>query len=260
MAATRSSDPVTSASRVALVTGGAGGIGRATALALARDGVDVVVADVDAAAGARVADEVVALGRASAFVRTDVADEAACAHLVSETLRRFGRLDIAFNNAGIIGAPRLTADYGVDDWQRMIGINLSGVFYCMRHELRAIADTGGVIVNTASVMGLRGTVGGSAYCAAKHGVIGLTRAAALEYGKRGVRINAVCPGFVATEMTVGSRSIMTPAQVDAGVARTPLRRIGTPEDVAALVVWLCSAQASFISGAIYTVDGGLSAG
>ena len=260
MAATRFSDgdPVTT--RVALITGGAGGIGRATALALARDGIDVVVADVDEAAGAQVAAEIASLGQGAAFVRTDVADEAACAQLVAETLRRFGRLDIAFNNAGIIGAARLTADYGVDDWQHMIGINLSGVFYCMRHELAAMAAHGGVIVNTASVMGLRGTVGGSAYCAAKHGVIGLTRAAALEYGKRGVRINAICPGFVATEMTVGSRSIMTPAQVEAGVAQAPLRRIGTPEEVAALVSWLCSQQASFITGAVYTVDGGLSAG
>jgi NAD(P)-dependent dehydrogenase (short-subunit alcohol dehydrogenase family) len=249
-----------SASAVALVTGGANGIGRATALAFARNGTCVMLADLDAAAGESVADEVRALGAAAAFVRTDVADEPACARLVSETLQRFGRLDIAFNNAGITGAAELTADYGVDDWQRMIGVNLSGVFYCMRHELKAMADRGGAIVNTASIMGLQGTVGGSAYCAAKHGVIGLTRAAALEYGKRGVRINAICPGIVETAMTVGERSILSAEQVRAGAAQTPLRRIGTPEEVAALVVWLCSAQASFVSGAVYTVDGGLSAG
>lgn len=247
------------ARKIAIVTGGAGGIGRATALMLARDGADVVVADIDEQGGRETVARIEQLGHGALFVRTDVSNEAHCATLIQRTLDHFGQLDVAFNNAGIIGSAKLTAEYGTADWQRVIDINLSGVFHCMRHELAAMR-TGGAIVNTASVMGLQGVVGGSAYCAAKHGVIGLTKAAALEYGKRGIRINAICPGFIATDMTLGAGSIMSDAKIQAGVAQTALRRIGEAEEVASVVAWLCSDRASFVTGAIHTIDGGFSAG
>lgn len=248
-----------SPAKVALVTGGASGIGRATALAMAQQGIRVAVADVNASGGRGTVQQIKRLGQQAIFVRTDVTRDAHCAALVAKTLKQFGRLDIAFNNAGVVGVPLFTADYGISNWQRVIDVNLTGVFNCMTHELKAMKKAGGVIVNTASIMGLVGSAGGSAYCAAKHGVIGLTRAAALEYGRNGIRVNAVCPGYIATELTVGKTSLFTPKTLQAGLDKTALKRLAAPEEVAELVVWLCSDKASYITGASYTVDGGYTA-
>ena len=246
--------------KVAIVTGGASGIGRATALLLAGEGIRLVVADVGEAGGEETANLIRTRGGEAVFVRTDVTKDSDCAALVATALERFGRLDIAFNNAGVIGYAAFTADYGVENWQRVIDVNLTGVFNCMTHEIRAMKAKGGAIVNTASIMGKLGAPGGSAYCAAKHGVIGLTRAAALEYGRDGIRINAVCPGYVETAMTVGAGAIFPQRKLQAGIDRAAIRRMASPDEVAAAVAWLVSEKSAFVTGEALTVDGGVSAG
>lgn len=248
-------------SKVAIVTGGGSGIGRATALLLAKEGARLVVADIAADGGEKTVEQIGALGGEAIFVRTDVTQEADCAVLVATALAQYGRLDIAFNNAGIVGYPLLTADYGMANWQRVIDVNLTGVFNCMTHEIPAMKQSGGgPIVNTASIMGLLGAVGGSAYCAAKHGVIGLTKAAALEYGRNNIRINAVCPGYVETPMTVGDKSIFPSHKLQDGIGCSAIRRMATPIEVGEMVVWLSSDRASYVTGASFPVDGGITAG
>lgn len=245
--------------KVAIVTGGGSGIGRATALLFARSGARVVVADISLENARACAAEIAELGGEALALQVDVSRDADCQRMVEQTLERFGQLDIAFNNAGIGGYPLLTTDYGVENWQRVIDINLTGVFNCMVHELKAMRERGGTIVNTASIMGLKGTVGGSAYCAAKHGVIGLTRAAALESGRHGIRINAVCPGYIETPMTVGDNNIFQDRKLMADINRAALRRMAKPGEVAEVVAWLASEQASFVTGSACTVDGGVTA-
>lgn len=247
------------AGQVALVTGAAAGIGRATALALAAAGASVVAADIDERGAGETAALIDASGGRAMPMRTDVTQDQDCAALVAAAVDEYGRLDIAFNNAGIVGKPLLTADYSAADWQRVMDVNLTGVFLCMRHELKAMS-AGGSIVNTASIMGLIGAAGGSAYCAAKHGVIGLTKSAALEYGRSNIRVNAICPGHVETGLTVGDKALFTPARLATELEKTALRRIATPEEIAALVVWLCSSAASYVTGASYSIDGGFTAG
>lgn len=242
--------------RVALVTGSGSGMGRATALAFARMGAHVVVSDVrDHDAEATVA-TITAEGGSARSIRADVTDEAAVEALVAETLATFGRLDFAHNNAGVTDTPCTTGDLSLERWDRTIAVDLTGVFICMKHELAAMAAAGqGVIVNTSSGAGINGVAGLPAYVAAKHGVIGLTKTAALEYATQGIRVNAVCPGAIATPLIM-EHLAGDEAALAAMVAEHPVRRIGLPEEVAAAVTFLCTDAAAFITGVALPVDGG----
>jgi NAD(P)-dependent dehydrogenase (short-subunit alcohol dehydrogenase family) len=244
------------AGRVALVTGGASGIGRAAALAFAREGAQVLVADVDMAGGQATARLIGEGGGAATFIRADVAIGAEVAAMVECAVATYGKLDCAFNNAGINQEDAPVAECTEELWDRTIAVNLKGIWLCMKHELPALlSNGGGAIVNTASVVGLVGRRDTPAYVASKHGVIGLTKATALDYGKRGIRVNAVCPGTIRTPMY--ERRVGTDPATDARIAaETPIGRLGTAEDVAEAVVWLCSDAAAFVTGHSLVVDGG----
>ena len=241
--------------KVALITGGSSGIGRAVALAWAREGAKVVVSDVDRGGGGETVEQVRAAGGEAIFIAADVSKPEDCEALARGAVEKFGRLDIACNNAGIGGPQAPTADYPLDGWAQVIGINLSGVFYGMKYQLPAmLKNGGGAIVNMASILGAVGFAGAPAYTAAKHGVVGLTQAAALEYSAQGVRINAVGPGFIHTPMISALED--NQAVNDMLVAAHPIGRLGRAEEVAELVLWLSSDKASFVTGAYYPVDGG----
>lgn len=241
--------------KVALVTGASSGIGRAIALAWAREGAHVVVSDLNAAGGEETAALVRACGREALYIAADVYKPADCRSLVEQTMTYFDRLDVACNNAGVSGVSMPLADYPLDDWVRVLGINLSGVFYGMKYQIPAMLQSGGgSIINMASILGAVGFAGSAAYTAAKHGVVGLTQTAALEYGAQGVRVNAVGPGFIHTPMI--GRFEDDPATNAMLVAAHPIGRLGRPEEVAELVTWLASERASFVTGAYYPIDGG----
>lgn len=243
---------------VAVVTGGAGGIGEAIARAFGRAGGSVVVADVDEAGTRTVADAVEreTPGSASA-VGVDVTDEDDVAAMVEATLDRYGRLDAAVNNAGVAGAQAPTAEYPEAEFERVVDVNLTGVYRCLKHELRVMSDQGsGAVVNVASVFGQVGYQSAPAYVAAKHGVVGLTRTAAQEHASDGLRVNAVCPGFTETDMLeeVGVTESESVTEYVQGLH--PMGRFGDPGEIAEAVVWLCSNAASYVTGTALPVDGG----
>jgi len=241
---------------VAIVTGGAAGIGRATARRFAAEGASVVVADIDADDLAETVELIEADGGEAIAVETDVSDADEVAALVEETVDTYGVPDFALNNAGIEGSSAPLADQSLDDWKRVIDVNQTGVWNCLTEELAVMADNGGgAIVNTSSIAGLS-AAGGGPYVASKHGVVGLTRVAAAEYGPAGVRVNAVCPGVIDTGMIDRASDEMGEETIDQIVQAKPLRRMGEPEEVASAVVWLCSEESSFVTGHPLVVDGG----
>ena len=246
--------------KVALVTGAGGGIGRATALAFAREGARVVASDVAGAGGEETARLVADAGGEALHVACDVTWPAEVEALVAAAVDAFGRLDCAHNNAGVEGAYARTADCDEENFDRTCAVNLKGVYLCLKAEIAHLLDSGGgAIVNTASVAGVEGAKNLPAYVASKHGVMGLTRTAALEYATRGIRVNAVCPGPIRTRML---EAIMeeNPRMEPAMIAAVPMRRLGAPEEIAEAVVWLCSDRASYVTGQGLVVDGGFTAG
>ncbi len=241
--------------KVGLVTGAASGIGRAVAETYAREGASVLVSDVDEPGGAETVDLIRSAGGDAVFEVADVSDPAAGERLVARAVERFGALHLACNNAGIGGAQAPTAEYPVEDWRRILEINLSGAFYGMRAQIPAMLEAGGgAIVNMASILGQVGFANSSGYVAAKHGLVGLTKNAAMEYAAQGVRVNAVGPGFIDTPLLAPLKADR--AVYDLLVSLHPIGRLGTSQEVADLVVFLSSDKASFITGAYMPVDGG----
>lgn len=246
--------------KVALVTGGGSGIGRASAATFAREGASVVVADVDVEGGEETVRRIAAGGGSATFIAADISDPSQVATLVERGVETYGRLDCALNNAGVQGDLDKTVECSQENWDRTLAINLTGVWLCMKHEIpRMLEAGGGAIVNTASNFGLVGSIGMPAYSASKHGVVGLTKTAALEYAKSGIRVNAVCPGPVQTPL-VEKILRAQPDQADKIIAsirtREPVGRFGKPEEIAEAVVWLCSDAAAFVTGIAMSVDGG----
>ena len=242
------------AGKVAIVTGAAAGIGRASALAFARAGAAVVVADVDTDGGRETVRLAAGEGGQAHLVATDVASTESVQAMVDETIAVYGRLDYAHNNAGVAGVPADVVDVAEVEWDRVLGVMLRGVYLCMKYEIPRMLAEGGAVVNTASGAGLVAYPGQSPYVSSKHGVLGLTKTAALEYGRRGVRVNAVCPGTVRTPMV---ETAIAEQDIEAAlVALHPIGRIGTADEVANAVLWLCSDDASFVIGHALSVDGG----
>jgi NAD(P)-dependent dehydrogenase (short-subunit alcohol dehydrogenase family) len=240
--------------KVALVTGAGSGIGEAIALLFAKEGAKVTLADVDVAGAERVAAAVEQHGGEALVVRNDVSSAPECEAAVAATVKTFGRLDISVNNAGVGGPAMLTGDYPLDGWEKVIGINLNGVFYGMRYQIPAMLKSGGgSIINIASILGQVGFATASAYVAAKHGVVGLSKNAAMEYATQGIRVNSVGPGFIRTPLLTKH---LTEEQLTGIAAMHPIGRLGTSEEVAELVLWLATDKASFVTGSYYAVDGG----
>lgn len=240
--------------QVAIVTGAGSGIGRATALAFADEGARVVVCDLQSGNGEDTARMIRDLGKEAHCIPADVSQPTDAEQLVDQAVRHFGRLDFAFNNAGVEGVMASTADCTDENWDHTLAVNLKGVWLCMKFALpHMLAQAGGAIVNCSSVAGLVGFRQLPAYTASKHGIVGLTRSAALDYADKGIRINAVCPGVIHTAMV--DRILQTHPDMPL-VAGEPMGRMGTPEEVAALVIWLCSDRSSFVTGQAIAVDGG----
>lgn len=240
--------------KTAIITGAGSGIGKAIALLYAQEGARIVVSDLNEQGGNETLREIQSAGGEAIFVKADTSQPGDSEQLVKATLQKFGALHIAVNNAGIAGPIQPVGEYPVDGWDKVIAINLSGVFYGMRYQLPAmLAAGGGSIVNIASILGKVGSKGSAAYTAAKHGVVGLTEAAALEYATQGIRINAIGPGYIMTPML---SQALDEATLKAVAGLHPMQRLGKVEEVAALALWLNSDKASFVTGSYYNVDGG----
>lgn len=241
--------------RVAIVTGAASGIGKSVAERYAQEDVAVVLSDVNQELGKQAAEYIRQAGGQATFVMADVSRPTDCEHVVDVALEQYGRLDYTCNNAGIGGEQNQTADLSIEGWQQILAINLSGVFYGMKYQIPAMLKSGGgAIVNMASILGQVGFAGAVGYVAAKHGVVGLTQGAALEYALQGIRINVVGPGFISTPMIHELEEDLE--LKSALVALHPIGRLGRSEEVAELVIWLSSEKASFVTGAYYPIDGG----
>jgi NAD(P)-dependent dehydrogenase (short-subunit alcohol dehydrogenase family) len=244
------------AGRAALVTGAASGIGRATALAFAREGARVLVSDLDTAGGEATCKAVAEAGGEARFVRTDVSREEEVAACVASAVEAFGSLDCAVNNAGVTGTGGAIPDVDLEVWNRVLSVNLTGVFLCLKHEIPVMRERGGgAIVNVASGAGLIGVPGLPHYCASKHGVLGLTKTAALENARTGVRVNAICPGSTDTPLLRGAMAA-DPRLEKMVLSTIPTGRLGRPEEIAEAAVWLCSERASWVTGESMLVDGG----
>lgn len=241
--------------KVALVTGGASGIGQAAAKLYALHGAKVVVSDLDEINGEDTVKQIRQKGGEAVFLKTDVSDPAACEALIAATVQTFGSVDIAFNNAGISGESNPIGEMSIDGWKKIIAVNLDSVFYCMKYEIQQMQKQGkGAIVNMSSILGQVGFANSAGYVAAKHGVVGLTQNAALEYSAKGIRVNAVGPGFIDTPL-------LTHAGLDDATrqylaSQHAIGRLGTSDEVAELVIWLSSDKAGFVTGSYYAVDGG----
>lgn len=243
--------------QVAVITGAASGIGYAAAQRFAEEGARLLLADRDTEAGETLAAELRDAGHEAIFQTTDVARAEDCAAMVARALDHYGRLDCAFNNAGISDGPQPPGflDYSAELWQRMLAVNLGGVFHCLQHELRAMLDSGGgAIVNTASIAGQIAFPGVPGYVASKHGVVGLTRTVAVEFGARAIRCNAIAPGFVTTPMT--EMVFGAPQGQEMINAAVPMQRTGTAAEIAELALWLCTSRAGYVNGGVYSADGG----
>jgi NAD(P)-dependent dehydrogenase (short-subunit alcohol dehydrogenase family) len=239
--------------KVAIITGAGSGIGKATADLFAKEGAKVIVSDINEANGNIAADEIKKNGGEAFFIKADSSKPEDNEALVKQTIQKYGALDIAVNNAGIGGQLAATGEYPVDGWQKVININLSGVFYGLRYQIPAMLEKGGSIINVASILGNAGTKFSPAYVAAKHGVVGLTKAAALEYAEKNIRINSIGPGYIKTPLVLNS---LDDAALKALVGLHPMGRLGESEEIAELILWLASSKASFVTGSYYPVDGG----
>jgi NAD(P)-dependent dehydrogenase (short-subunit alcohol dehydrogenase family) len=238
---------------VAIITGAGSGIGKSTAELFAKEGAKVVVSDINESNGNSAAEEITKHDGVAFFVKADSSTPEDNEALVKQTLQKFGSLDIAVNNAGIGGPLSITGEYPIDGWKKVIDINLSGVFYGLRYQIPAMLQNGGSIINVASILGQAGTKFSPAYVAAKHGVVGLTKAAALEYADKKIRINSIGPGYIKTPLVM---NILDSDALNALVALHPIGRLGESEEIAELLLWLASSKSTFVTGAYYPVDGG----
>jgi NAD(P)-dependent dehydrogenase (short-subunit alcohol dehydrogenase family) len=238
--------------KVAIITGAGSGIGRSAAQLFANEGAKVVISDISEEHGNKVADELKQKGEEAYFIKADSSKPEDHENLVKQTIQKYGSLDIAVNNAGIGGPMAATGEYPIDGWQKVIGVNLSGVFYGLRYQLPAMLAKGGSIVNIASILGAAGTRFSPAYVAAKHGVVGLTKAAALEYADKNIRVNSVGPGYIKTPLL----DSLDDATIKTLIGLHPMGRLGEANEIAALILWLASSQSSFVTGSYYPADGG----
>lgn len=245
--------------QVALVTGAASGIGKATALAFAEAGATVIVSDIQVEAGEQTVHEIEQAGGSAAFLRANVAEQTEVVQLIQQIVERFGRLDIGVNNAGVGGTIAKVAETPLEAYRQVMSVNVDGVFFCMQEQLKQMMEQGnGAIVNVSSVAGLRGLANSAAYSASKHAVLGLTKAAAVEYARKNIRINAVCPVFTRSAM-FDSMFTYDPSLEEKLKKVIPMRRYGQPEDIADAILWLSSSSSSFVTGQCLSLDGGLTA-